>query len=96
MTNLFGNLGDGGTIRAFGAVAAVASLGAIAFGGEAERYAQVHRPASPLTSISEPNNAASWELRLNAVDYGATGSFEPGGQREPATLGSCGDISGQY
>jgi hypothetical protein len=95
MTKLFGNLGDGGTIRAFGAVAAVASLGAIAFGAEAERYAQAHRPALPLTSIPEPSNAALWELRLNTVDYGATGSIEPGGQREPVVLGSCGDISGQ-
>jgi hypothetical protein len=96
MTNLLGNLGDGGTIRAFGAVAAVASLGAIALGGEAERYAQVHRPALPVTSIPAPNNAASWELRLNVVDYGATGSFEPGGQRELRGLGSCDDISGQH
>jgi hypothetical protein len=94
MTILFGNLGDGRTIRAFGAVAAVASLGAITFGGEAELYAQVHRPALPLTSIPEPNNAGLWELRPNAVDFGATGSLEAGGQRKLAP-GSCGDFLGQ-
>ena len=54
MTILFGNLGDGDTVRAFGTVAAAASLAAIVVGAEAERYAQVHRPALPLTSIPAP------------------------------------------
>jgi hypothetical protein len=44
MTILFGSLGDGSTMRAFGVFAAFASLGAIVFAAEAERYAQVHRP----------------------------------------------------
>jgi hypothetical protein len=43
-------------MRAFGAVATVASLATIAFGAEVERY-QVHRPTLPLTSISKPGVA---------------------------------------
>jgi hypothetical protein len=68
MTILFGNLGDGDTVRAFGTVAAAASLAAIVFGAEAERYAQVHRPALPLTSIPAPKVSGLSQLRLNGVD----------------------------
>jgi hypothetical protein len=81
---LFGNFGDGRTMRAFAAVAAFASLGAIVSGEEAERYSQVHRPASPLTGMPRPN-----------LDYAATGSLEPAGGREIVTLRSCGDILGR-
>jgi len=96
MTILFGNLGDGRTMRAFGAVATVASLATIAFGAEVERYAQVHRPTLPLTSIPKPGVAGSPQPRLNGVDYATTGSFEPEGQREFVVLGTCGDILGQH
>ena len=95
MTILFGNLGDGETIRAFSVLAAFASLAAIALGGEAERYAQAHRPAVSLTSIPGPEVAGLPQFRLNGVDYAATGSFQPGGQRELVVLRSCGDILGQ-
>ena len=93
MTILFGNLGDGRTMRAFGAVAAAASLSAIAFGSEADRYAQVHRPALPLTSIATPKVSGLSQPRLNGVDYATTGSFEPQGQRVP---GTCSDNLGQH
>ena len=95
MTILFGNLGDGNTVRAFGTVAAAASLAAIVFGAEAERYAQVHRPALPLTSIPAPKVSGLSQLRLNGVDYATTGSVEPEGQRGFVVLGTCGDILGQ-
>ena len=68
MTILFGNLGDGSTMRAFGAVATAASLAAITFGAEVERYAQVHRPALPLTSIPQPGVAGLPQPSLNGVD----------------------------
>ena len=91
MTILFGNLGDGSTMRVFGAVAAAACLAAMALGAEAERYAQVHRPALPLTSIPTPKVAGLSQARLNEVDYATTGSFEPEGQR-----GTCSDILGEH
>ena len=90
MTILFGNLGDGRTMRAFGAVAATASLAAIAFGTEAERYAQVHRPTLPLTAIPTPKVVGLSQTR---VDYATTGSFEPQAQRE---VGTCKDTLGQH
>jgi hypothetical protein len=96
MTILFGNLGDGSTMRAFGTVATAASLAAIAFGAEVERYAQVHRPTLPLTSISKPGIAWLPQPRLNGIDYATTGSFEPEGQREFVELEACGDILGQH
>jgi hypothetical protein len=96
MTILFGNLGDGSTMRAFGTVATAASLAAIAFGAEVERYAQVHRPTLPLTSISKPGIAGLPQPRLNGIDYATTGSFEPEGQREFVELEACGDILGQH
>jgi hypothetical protein len=96
MTILFGNLGDGSTVRTFGAVATAASLAAMAFGAEVERYAQVHRPTLPLTSISKPGIAGLPQPRLNGIDYATTGSFEPEGQREFVELGACGDILGQH
>ena len=96
MTILFGNLGDGSTMRAFGAVATAAILAGIAFGAEVERYAQVHRPALPLTSIPAPKVSGLSQLRLNGVDYATTGSVEPEGQREFVVLGTCGDILGQH
>ena len=43
MTILFGNLGDGNTVRAFGDCRGSPELAALVFGAEAERYAQVHR-----------------------------------------------------
>jgi hypothetical protein len=95
MTILFGNLGDGNTVRAFGTVAAAASLAAIVFGAEAERHAQVHRPALSLTSIPAPTVSGLSQLRLNGVDYATTGSVEPEGQREFVVLGTCGAILGQ-
>jgi hypothetical protein len=96
MTILFGNLGDGRTMRAFGAVAATASLAAIAFGTEAERYAQVHRPTLPLTAIPTPTVVGWSQNRPGRVDYATTGSFEPQGQREAGDLGTCNDILGQH
>ena len=95
MTILFGNLGDGSAMRAFGTAAAAASLAAIAFGTEAERYAELHRPALPLTSIPNPGLAGSSQP-LNGVDYARTGSFEQERRREPVGLGACGDILGQH
>ena len=96
MTILLGNLGDGRTMRAFGAVAAFASLGAIAIGAEAERYAQTHRAALTLTSIANAEVGDLSQLRLNGVDNAATGSIEPGGQRAVVVLGTCRDILGQH
>jgi hypothetical protein len=95
MTILFGNLGDGRAMRAFGAVAAVATLGAIATGAEAERYARTHRAVLFLTSIPNTEVDAPSQLRFNGVDYAATGSLEPGGQRALVVLGTCSDILGQ-
>jgi hypothetical protein len=96
MTILFGSLGDGRTMRAFGAVAGFASLGAIAFGGEAERYAQLHRAGFSLMSISKPEVGGPPQPHLNGVDYATTGSFEPEGRRELVVLGRCNDILGQH
>ena len=95
MTILFGNLGDGSAMRAFGTAAAAASLAAIAFGTEAERYAELHRPALPLTSIPNPGLAASSQPP-NGVDYARTASFEQERRREPVGLGNCRDMLGQY
>jgi hypothetical protein len=95
MTILFGNLGDGSTMRAFGTVAAAASLAAIAFGAEAERYAQVHRPTLPLTSIPKPN-VAGLSRPPSEVDYATTGSVEQERQREFAAPGTCSDTLGQH
>jgi hypothetical protein len=92
MTILFGNLGDGGTIRAFAAVAAFATLGAVSIGAEAERYAQRHRAA--LSSIPGREAGGLSRFRLNGVDYGATGSLEPG-QRALVVLGTCSDFPGR-
>jgi hypothetical protein len=96
MTILFGNLGDGRTVRAFGAVAAVAGLGAIAIGAEAERYALTHRAVLFLTSVPHTELDGSSQLRFDGVDYAATGSLEPGGQRALVVLGTCSDILGQH
>jgi hypothetical protein len=79
MSLLFGSLGEGKTVCAFGALAAAATLGAIAFGAEAERYAQARRPAIVCD---------------NAVDYATTGAVERrSGQRELVALGPCGEAS---
>jgi hypothetical protein len=93
MTILFGNLGDGRTVRAFGAVAAVAGLGAIAIGAEAERYALTHHAVLFLTSIPDTEVDGSSQLRFDGVDYAATGSL---GQRALVVLGTCNDILGQH
>ncbi len=95
MTILFGNLGDGSTMRAFGTAAAAASLAAIALGAEAERYAEVHRPALPFTSIPNPGLAGSSQP-VNDVDYARTGSFEQERRRELVVLRTCGDMLGQH
>ena len=96
MTILFGNLGDGRTMRGLGAVAAFASLAATAFGGEAERYAQAHRADFSLVSISKPELGELPQPRLNGIDYTTTGSFEPEGRRELVVLGTCSGILGQH
>jgi len=95
MTILFGNLGDGGTIRAFAAVAAFASLGAISLGAEAERYAESHRAALSLTPNPGSGSAGLSQSRFNSVDYATTGSLEAAAQRAVVLLGNCGDILGQ-
>jgi hypothetical protein len=95
MTILFGNLGDGSAMRAFGTAAAAASLAAIALGAEAERYAEVHRPALPLTSIPNPGLAGS-SPPLNEVDYARTGSFEQECRCELVVPRTCGDMLGQH
>jgi hypothetical protein len=74
MAVLFGNLGDGSAMRAFGTVAAATCLAAIAFGAQAERYAELHRAALPLTSTPEPG-LAQLPQPLDGVDYAGTGSF---------------------
>ena len=77
MSLLFGSLGEGKTVRAFGALAAAATLGAIAFGAEAERYAQAQRPAVLATSPPKPSVAGFSQPPVNAVDGTAiTGSVE--------------------
>jgi hypothetical protein len=67
MSLLFGRLGEGKTVRAFGALAVAATLGAIASGAEAERYAQAQRPAvlASVAGFSQPP--------VNAVDTAITG-----------------------
>ena len=77
MAVLFGNLGDGSAMRAFGTVAAATSLAAIAFGAQAERYAEVHRAALPLTSTPEAG-LARLPQPLDGLDYAGTGSFNRG------------------
>jgi hypothetical protein len=91
---LFGNLGDGGTMRAFAMVAAFASLGAISIGAEAERYAQSHRPILSLDPIHDTGAGGLSQFRLDGVDYMSTGSLEPGGDRAVVVTGRCGDILG--
>jgi len=88
MTILFGTLGDGGTIRSFVALAACASVGATAIGVEAERYAQRHRAVLSLTPGHGSEAGGLSQLRLNGVDYRATGALEPEGRR-----GGCGGIA---
>ena len=83
-------------MRAFGAVAGFASLGAIAFGGEAERYAQSHRAAFSLMSISKAKVGGPPQPYLDGVDYATTGSFEPEGRRELVVLVRCNDILGEH
>ena len=95
MSLLFGRLGEGKTVRAFGALAAVATLGAIAFGEEAERYAQARRPAVFATSPPKPSVAGFSQPPVNAVDHAATGSVEPAAQRECVVLAPCGEPSDQ-
>ena len=96
MTVLLGNFGDGRTMRRFGAVAAFATLGAIVFGGEAERYAQIHRPGAPLASTPNPNIAAAPELRSNALDYKTTGSLAPACRNQTIAFGACNDTLDQH
>ena len=69
MSLLFGSLGEGKTLRAFGALAAAATLGAIAFGEEAERYAQARRPAVFATSPPKPPAGTFSQTPVNAIDY---------------------------
>jgi hypothetical protein len=95
MSRLFGSLGAGKTVRAFGALAAAATLGAIAFGEEAERYAEARRPAVFETSPPNPSVACFLQPPLNAVDYATTGSVEPAAQRDFVVLGPCGEPSDQ-
>ncbi len=95
MTILFGNLGDGSTMRAFGALAAFASFGAIAIGAEAERYAETHPAALSLTPMPGSEAGGSPQVRLNGVDYATTGSLDPAGPRAIVVLGRCSDILGQ-
>ena len=95
MSLLFGSLGEGKTLRAFGALAAAATLGAIAFGAEAERYAQAQRPAVLATSPPKPSVAGFSQPPVNAVDYAITGSVEPMAEREFVVLGPWGEQSDQ-
>ncbi len=87
-------------MRGFATVAAFGSLGAIIFSGEAERYAQGHRPglpltSMPLTSMPKPDSAGLSEANPKGLDYAATGSLEPVCRREIVTLGPCGGIPSQ-
>ena len=91
MSLLFGSLGEGKTVRAFGALATAATLGAIAFGEEAERYAQARRPAVFATSLPKPSVAGLSQPPVNAIDYATTGSVEPAAQREIVVLGLRGE-----
>ena len=64
-------------MRGFATVAAFGSLGAIIFSGEAERYAQGHRPglpltSMPLTSMPKPDSAGLSEANPKGLDYAAT------------------------
>ena len=95
MTILFGNLGDGGTIRAFAAAAAFVNLGAISLGAEAERYAESHRAALSLTRSPGSEAGGLSQSCLSGVDYATTGSVDAGAQRAVVLLGNCNDIFGQ-
>jgi hypothetical protein len=94
MAVLFGNLGDGGTMRAFARVAAFLSLGALSIGAEAERYAQSYHPSLSLAPIQRSGAQELSQLRLDGLDYGPTGSLEPGGRRAVGVR--CSDISGEH
>jgi hypothetical protein len=94
MAVLFGNLGDGGTMRAFARVAAFASLGAISIGAEAERYAQSHRPILSLAPVHGSGAGELSQFSLNGVDYGPTGSLERRGRR--AFDVRCSDNLGEH
>jgi hypothetical protein len=89
MSLLLGSLGEGQTIRAFRALAAAATLGAIAFGAEAERYALAQRPAVLGTTPPKPSVAGFSQPPVNAVDTAITRSVE----REFVVLGPRGEAS---
>ena len=91
MANIFGVLGEGKTVRAFAAGAAVASLAATVVGFEAERIAQFG--GSTIVGSLFPRPQASWRSGglVNAIDLATTGSIRTEGQAQLFVLGPCGD-----
>ena len=87
----FGRFGDGKAVRAFALLASLMSLGALAVGSEAERYARTGQSPLFATLSGNPQNIGIFGLRLNAIDYAATGSVTAFGQREPVVPGPFDD-----
>ena len=95
MMEFFGALGEGRTIRAFALVATFASLGAIAFGVAAERYALTGSPAFLASLLPNLQGAEPAGAPVNVIDYATTGSLQSKGQHELIVLGPCGDATDQ-
>ncbi len=87
MAGLFGSLGDGQTVRAVAAGAAIACAGAIAIGFGAERYARIVGPPKLAARLPRPP--------ANAIDYATTGKVGGGERREFVVLSPCGDEAGR-
>jgi hypothetical protein len=90
MTEFFGILGDGRTMRTFALVATFVSLGAIAIGAEANRYALTGRPSLLASFLPQPQGSGIEGPRVNVIDYATTGSVQSKGQHEFIVLGPCG------
>jgi hypothetical protein len=91
MAGFFGNLGDGSTIRAFGLVAAFASVGAIALGVAADHYARTGAPGFLAALIPPPQGSGPAGPRTSVIDYATTGLLQPPERRELVVTGPCGD-----
>ena len=83
MAGLFGNLGDGQTIRAVALGAAIACAGAAAIGLGAKRYAETGDTPASAELLPQPP--------ANAIDYATTGKLVREERRAFVVLGPWGD-----
>jgi hypothetical protein len=95
MRGFFGTFGDGRTIRAFGLIAAFASLAAVAFGEAADRYARNEPPGFLTSLLPQLRSLGLARPPANAVDYATTGSVQADGRSELVVLGPCSDAADQ-